>query len=156
MWIEWDASNIDEIGRHGLSVDQVEQALRGRLLVIRAAYVRNDEGRSGFATIAETVQEQGAVSASKDRKQPKKDPRVLIDDAGDIPPLASDEEELEFWRTHTPSDKFFAQAEVLTLAEFLRPEDSMPPAIHNGPAGRPGSSGRRNADPSRRRGRAAR
>jgi hypothetical protein len=37
---------------------------------------------------------------------------VLFDGPEDIPVFASDEEELEFWRTHAPSDAYVRRMKV--------------------------------------------
>lgn len=62
------------------------------------------------------------MTAQNHGEQRDEDGRILVDDPSDIPAFRSDEEELEYWRTHTPSERFFAEAEVTTLEEFLRRE----------------------------------
>lgn len=47
--------------------------------------------------------------------------RILFDNPADVPAFASDEEEAEWWDTHTPSARYFAvHGEATNLAEYLR------------------------------------
>jgi len=43
------------------------------------------------------------------------DGRILVDDPSEIPAFSSDDEEAEYWHTHTLSERFFARGEVTTL-----------------------------------------
>jgi hypothetical protein len=52
--------------------------------------------------------------------------RIPIDSVEGIPVFDSDEEELEFWRTHEPSPKFLEGAKHMTPEELLASVKTLP------------------------------
>jgi len=47
------------------------------------------------------------------------DGRIPVEDPREIPEFLTDAEELEFWRTHTLGDRFWAEAKRMTPLEAL-------------------------------------
>ena len=53
------------------------------------------------------------------KRQPTRSPgRILIDSVDEIPPFASDAEELAFWESHEPSARMLEGARHMTLEEM--------------------------------------
>jgi hypothetical protein len=137
---EWDAGNLAEIGKHGLRAVEVQDAIRNPGSQIFAAYAHGDEARAGVVgatngggvsserTCPALVQGAGTMTAHRERKLDKdaQTGRAFIDSTEDIPVFASDEDELEFWRTHEPSPKLLKHATHMTPEELLLSTRDLP------------------------------
>ena len=91
----------------------IGETRQGRILVVvytMRARMRIVTAFSGKAQYPAHVQEQ-AMNVRKPSRRTKperkdEDGRILFDGPEDIPTCKNEEKELQFWRTHAPSDDF--------------------------------------------------
>lgn len=57
------------------------------------------------------------TNTNKSPERRAEDGRIIYDGPEDIPDFASEEEEAEWWSTHTPSDALLGAAEVMDPRE---------------------------------------
>lgn len=102
---EWDDANIAHIARHSLSPMEVEEVFGHEFIVYKSrrdryvAYGRTGEGRYLLVIFRYLGRGEARVITAREMTEQKLRYLKSVDE---IPQFASEEEEAQFWDTHSP------------------------------------------------------